>query len=43
MVMLMVEEMLQVEFVVIDARSAYNPIMGRGWIHEIERVASTLH
>ena len=44
MVMLMVEEMLQVDFVVIDARFAYNAIMGRGWIHEIEGgVPSILH
>ena len=34
---------LEVEFVVIDAKSAYNVIMGRGWIHEMEGVASILH
>ena len=27
----------------IDARSAYNAIVGRGWIHEMEGVASTIH
>ena len=34
---------LQVEFVVIDAKSAYNAIMGRRWNHEMEGVAFTLH
>ena len=34
---------LQVEFIVIDAISTYNGIMGRGWIREIEGVDSTLY
>lgn len=34
---------LEVEFVVIDARSTYNTIIERRWIHEMEGVASTLH
>lgn len=34
---------LLIDFVVIDAKSAYNAIMGRGWIHKMEGVASTLH
>ena len=34
---------LKVEVVVIDTRSAYSTIMGRGWIHEMEGVASTLY
>ena len=34
---------LEVEFVVIDAKFGYNAIIGRGWIHEMEGVASTLH
>ena len=37
------ERTLPVEYIVVDARSAYNAIMDGGWIHEIERVASTLH
>ena len=34
---------LDVEFLVIDAGSGYNAIMGRGWIHRMEGVPSTLH
>ena len=34
---------LEVEFVVIDAKFGYNAIIGRGWIHEMEGVTSTLH
>ena len=33
----------QVEFVIINTKYAYNAIMERGWIHEIEGIALTLH
>ncbi|PON96306.1 hypothetical protein TorRG33x02_078950, partial [Trema orientale] len=34
---------LDVDFVVVDCQSSFNAIMGRGWIHAMHRVASTLH
>ena len=34
---------LQVEFIVIYTKTAYNAIIGRGWIHEMEGLASTLN
>ncbi|PON77033.1 hypothetical protein PanWU01x14_030420, partial [Parasponia andersonii] len=38
-----VERCLDVDFVVIDCPSSFNVIMGRGWIHAMYGVASTLH
>ncbi|PON75348.1 hypothetical protein PanWU01x14_043150 [Parasponia andersonii] len=37
------ERCLDVDFIVIDCPSSFNVIMGRGWIHAIHGVASTLH
>ena len=37
------ERCLDVDFVVIDCQSSFNAIMGRGWIHAMHGVASTLH
>uniref|UniRef100_A0A2N9ILK1 Integrase catalytic domain-containing protein n=1 Tax=Fagus sylvatica TaxID=28930 RepID=A0A2N9ILK1_FAGSY len=34
---------LQTEFIVIQAPSPYNAIMGRGWLHRMKAVPSTLH
>ena len=34
---------LQVEFIVIQASSPYNAIMGRDWLHRMKVVPSTLH
>ena len=34
---------LPVNFLVIESRSAFNAIMGRGWIHAMHGVVSTLH
>lgn len=30
-------------FIIVEARSAYNAILGRSWIQRMEGVASTLH
>ena len=38
-----VDRTLPVNFLVMESRSAFNAIMGRGWIHAIHRVVSTLH
>ena len=37
------ERTLFVNFLVIESRSAFNAIMGHGWIHAMHRVVSTLH
>lgn len=37
------ERCLDVDFVVIDCQSSFNVIMGRGWIHTMHGVTSTLH
>uniref|UniRef100_A0A2N9IBW7 Uncharacterized protein n=1 Tax=Fagus sylvatica TaxID=28930 RepID=A0A2N9IBW7_FAGSY len=34
---------LQTEFIVIQASSPYNAIMGRDWLHRMKAVSSTLH
>ena len=34
---------LQTEFIVIQASSPYNAIMGRDWLHRMRAVPSTLH
>jgi hypothetical protein len=34
---------LQTEFIVIQAPSPYNAIMGRSWLHRMRAVPSTLH
>ena len=34
---------LQTEFIVIQVPSPYNAIMGRGWLHKMRVVPSTLH
>ena len=34
---------LPVNFLMIENRSAFNAIMGRGWIHAMHGVVSTLH
>lgn len=31
------------EFVVVDVASAYNTILGRSYIHDLQAVPSTLH
>ena len=37
------ERTLPVNFLVIENKSAFNAIMGRGWIHAMHGVVSTLH
>ncbi|PON67707.1 hypothetical protein PanWU01x14_101310 [Parasponia andersonii] len=37
------ERCINVDFVVVDCQSSFNVIMGRGWIHAMHGVASTLH
>ena len=37
------ERTLPMNFLVIENRSTYNAIMGRGWIHTMHGVVSTLH
>jgi len=34
---------LEIEFTVVDSPSPYNGILGRGWLHAMGAVASTLH
>ena len=38
-----VEKTLLVNFLVMECRSAFNAIMGRGWIHAMQGIVSTLH
>ena len=38
-----VERTLLVNFLVIESRSAFNAIIGRGWTHAVHGVVSTLH
>ena len=37
------ERTLLVNFLVIESRSAFNAVMGRGWIHAMHGMVSTLH
>ncbi|XP_062103049.1 uncharacterized protein LOC133814048 [Humulus lupulus] len=37
------ERALPVDFLIIDSTTSYNAIMGRGWIHRMQGVVSTLH
>ena len=37
------ERTLPVNFLVIESKSTFNAIMGRGWIHAMHGVVSTLH
>ena len=37
------ERTLPMNFLVIESRYAFNAIMGRGWIHVMHGVVSTLH
>lgn len=37
------KRLLMVEFVAVNAVSPYNVIMGRGWIHTMKGIPSTLH
>ncbi|PON48671.1 hypothetical protein PanWU01x14_235480 [Parasponia andersonii] len=37
------ERSMDVDFIVVDCQSSFNVIMGRGWIHAMHGVASTLH
>ena len=37
------ERTLPVNFLVIESISVFNAIMGRGWIHAMHGVVSTLH
>ena len=34
---------LQTEFIVVQASSPYNAIMGRDWLHQMKAIPSTLH
>ena len=36
-------EVVEVDFVVVDAYSLYTAIVGRPWLHALEAVSSTLH
>ena len=38
-----VERTLPVNFLVMESISAFNAIMGQGWIHAMHGVVSTLH
>ena len=37
------ERTLPMNFLVVESRLAFNAIMGRGWIHAMHGVVSTLH
>lgn len=37
------ERDLQINFLVIEYKSAFNVVMGRGWIHAMHGIVSTLH
>lgn len=34
---------LEIDFTVVDSPSPYNAILGRGWLHAMRAIASTLH
>ena len=36
-------DVVEVDFIVIDAFSFYTAIMGRPWLHTLDAVSSTLH
>ena len=36
-------DMVEVDFIVVDAFSPYTTIMGRPWLHSLGVVSSTLH
>ena len=36
-------DVVEVDFIVIDAFSPYTTIMGRSWLHSLGAVSSTLH
>ena len=36
-------EVVEVDFIVVDAYSPYTTIVARPWIHALEAVSSTLH
>ena len=36
-------DMVEVDFIVVDAFSPYTAIMGRPWLHSLGAVSSTLH
>ena len=38
-----VSEVVEVDFIVVDAYSPYTAIVGRPWLHALEVVSSTLH
>ena len=37
------EDVVEVDFIVVDAFSPYMAIMGRPWLHSLGAVSSTLH
>ena len=36
-------DVIEVDFIIVDAFSPYTAIMGRPWLHSLEAVSSTLH
>ena len=36
-------DVVEVDFIVVDAFSPYTAIMGRPWLHSLDVVSSTLH
>ena len=36
-------DVVEVDFIVVDAFSPYTAIMGRPWLHSLDAVSSTLH
>ena len=36
-------DVVEVDFIVVDAFSPYTAIMGRPWVHSLGAVSSTLH
>ena len=36
-------DLVEVDFIVVDAFSSYTAIMGRPWLHSLGAVSSTLH
>ena len=37
------QDIVEVDFIVVDAFSPYTAIMGRPWLHSLGAVSSTLH